>query len=95
MVDESCMRALQLDPTGATQFHSSSTNGVAQHAAIYDVQLILGGVATPMTMRIDPLAMMATALINQPFEGILGRDVLARFQFGWNGPGREVRISYL
>lgn len=94
MVDESCMRTLQLEPTSATEFHSSSTNGVAQHAAVYDVQLILGGVATPSTLRVDPLAMTATALINQPFEGILGRDVLARLQFAWNGPGQEVRLSY-
>lgn len=94
MVDEACMRTLQLEPTGAAQFHSSSTNGVAQRAAVYDVQLILGGVATTSTLRVDPLAMMATALINQPFEGILGRDVLARLQFAWNGPGQEVRLSY-
>jgi predicted aspartyl protease len=94
MVDESCMRSLQLEPTGATQFHSSSTNGVAQHAAVYDVQLTLGGVATASTLRVDPLPMMATALINQPFEGILGRDVLARLQLAWNGPGQEVRLSY-
>jgi hypothetical protein len=95
MVDESYMRTLQLDPTGATQFHSSSTNGVAQRAAMYDVHLVLGGVAGVNTLRFDPLAMMATALINQPFEGILGRDVLARLQLAWNGPGQEVRISYV
>jgi hypothetical protein len=88
------MRTLQLDPTGATQFHSSSTNGIAQRAAVYDVQLVLGGMAGINTLRIDPLAMMATALINQLFEGILGRDVLGRLQFAWNGPGQEVRISY-
>lgn len=94
MVDESCMRTLQLDPTGATLFHSSSTNGVAERAAIYDVRLILGGMATANTLRIDPLPMMATALINQPFEGILGRDVLARLQLAWNGPAQEVQLSY-
>ncbi|MFY9511082.1 MAG: aspartyl protease family protein [Rubrivivax sp.] len=94
LVDAAVMRSLQLTPTGATLYHSTSTNGVAQPCDIYDVQFILGGVATPSTLRIDPLAIMAPAFINHPFEGLLGRDVLGQLQVAWNGPGQTVRIEY-
>lgn len=88
------MRALELTPTGSTAYHSSSTNGVAHRCAVYDVQLVLGGIATPNTLRFDPLAMMATAFINHSYAGLLGRDVLNRVQLGWNGPAKLLRIEY-
>jgi len=94
LVDEAWMRSLQLTPTGATSYHSTSTNGVAQPCHVYDVQLTLGGVATPNTLRIDPVAVMATAFINHPFDGLLGRDVLRHLHVGWNGPGQTIRIDY-
>lgn len=94
MVDEALMRTLQLSPTSATEFHSPSTSGVAQTCNVYDVQMVLGGIATPNTLRIDPLAMMANSFINHAFDGLLGRDVLARLVIAWNGPGQTVRMDY-
>ncbi len=94
LVDAALMRALQLTPTGATSYHSSSTHGVAQTCEVYDVQLVLGGMATANTFRIDPLEIMAVPFINQPFEGLLGRDVLGKLQLGWNGPTQLLRIDY-
>lgn len=89
------MRTLQLTPTSSTLFHSTSTKGVALECDEYDVQLILGGIANANTLRLEPLSVMATALINQPFQGLLGRDVLNRMQLGWNGPAQSVTIDYV
>ena len=94
LVDEAVMRTLQLTPTSATSYHSSSTNGIAQQCDVYDVSMVLGGQATANSLRIDPLAVMATAFINHPFDGLLGRDVLAKLQMGWSGPSQSLTLSY-
>jgi hypothetical protein len=94
LVDEALMRTLQITPTSVTSYHSSSTSGIAQQCNVYDVSLVLGGVATTNSLRIDPLPVMATAFINHPFEGLLGRDVLSRLQMAWSGPMQSLTLSY-
>jgi hypothetical protein len=61
---------------------------------VYDVSLVLGGLATVSSLGIDPLPVMATAFINHPFEGLLGRDVLSRVQMAWRGPTQSLTLSY-
>ena len=94
MIDEGVMLSLQLTPTSATEYHSSSTNGVSLPCNVYDVQLFLGGMGRPNTLRIDPLPVMATPFINQAFQGLLGRDVLNQLQLAWKGPQRTLRLEY-
>ena len=94
MIDEAVMLSLQLTPTSATEYHSSSTQGVAQPCNVYDVQLFLGGMGRPNTLRIDPLPIMATPFINQAFQGLLARDVLNRLEMVWRGPQRVIRLDY-
>ncbi len=94
MVDDSIMRTLQLTPTSAAQFHSASSNGLAQSCDVFDVSVLLGGTGRPTAMRFDPLPILATAFINHPSQGLLGRDVLNHLQLEWNGPGTLLTISY-
>ena len=94
MIDEGVMLSLQLTPTSATEYHSSSTHGVSLPCNVYDVQLFLGGMGRPNTLRIDPLPVMATPFINQTFQGLLGRDVLNQLQLAWKGPQRTLRLEY-
>jgi gag-polyprotein putative aspartyl protease len=94
LVDEALMRTLQITPTSVTSYHSSSTSGIAQQCSVYDVSLVLGGVATVNSLCIDPLPVMATAFINHPFEGLLGRDVLSRLQMAWSGRTQSLTLSY-
>lgn len=94
LLDDATMRTLQIPPTGSARYHSSSTNGVAQQCDQYDVSLVLGGIATLNTLRIDPLPVIGTAFINHPFSGLLGRDVLSRLQMAWNGPGQILELIY-
>lgn len=94
LLDEQLMRSLGLTPTGSTQWHSSSTNGVAQRCGVYDVRLVLGGIGTPDTFTVDPLQVIAPPFINHGYQGLLGRDVLSRVQLGWNGPTNSLTISY-
>lgn len=94
LIDEGVMRTLQLTPTSATSYHSSSTGGVPQDCDMYDVQLFLGGMATSNNLQIDPIPVMANSFINQPFDGLLGRDVLNRIRLSWNGPARSLHLEY-
>jgi hypothetical protein len=94
LLDEGLMRSLQLTPTGATSYHSSSTNGIAQNCDVYDVALFLGGMGKPHSLRFDPVPVMATPFINQPFEGLLGRDVLNRIHLVWKGPAGTLVLEY-
>lgn len=94
LIDDAIMRSLQLPPTGSARYHTSSTNGVAQHCDQYDVSLVLGGLATPNTLTVDPLAVIGVPFINHPFDGLLGRDVLSRVQMSWNGPTQVLELVY-
>ncbi len=94
MVDAAVMRGLQIPPSGAADFHSASSSGLTQHCEVHDVVLILGGAGRPTALRFDPIGIMATELINQPFYGLLGRDVLNHLRLSWNGPSGELVIAY-
>ena len=94
MVDDALMRTLQLNPTGATRFHSASSAASGDDCDLYDVQLFIGGMATPNTLKLGPLPIMARGFINQPFSGLLGRDVLNRVHMAWRGPAGKLVLSY-
>ena len=87
------MRSLGLDPGGWEEVHTVLGQGVATDFATYSVSPVLGGQATQNTRRFE-IQIGGQAFINQPVDGLLGRDVLNFCRLGWNGPGRELRIEY-
>lgn len=95
MIDEGVMRALALPASGITDYDSASTNGISDKCALYDIELIIGGQATDKTWRINPLQVMGNSFINQPFDGLLGRDVLDRAQLEYNGMTRRCTLIYV
>lgn len=92
-VDEMHMRSLNLEPRSWGQVHDLSTKGVAQDFNAYEVSLVLGGAATPNTRRFE-LLIGGRSFDNQPFDGLLGRDILNQCQMGWRGPARILRLDY-
>ncbi|WP_457329245.1 aspartyl protease family protein [Rhizobacter sp. P5_C2] len=87
-LDDSIIRTLGLDAKGGALVHTASTDGVARSCDVYDVRLYINGLHGPDTWHIDPLEVLATPLLNQPFQALLGRDVLMRARFtldGWAG----------
>ncbi len=93
-VDEGVMRTLQLQPTSTAGYHSASTQGVAQRCNVFDVGLSIGSTAHNNLWRLDPIQVMANPFINQPHQGLLGRDVLGRLQLHWNGPAQRLVLNY-
>lgn len=93
-LDDQVTRGLALERRGESMFHSSSTKGVPERCHEYDVSLVLGGITTPNTWRIEMLNVMGHPFLNNSHQGVLGRDVLDRLQFAWNGPARLMVLSY-
>jgi hypothetical protein len=88
------MRSLGLEPTGVTLYTSATTGGVPKECHLYDIELVLGGIAKPNTWRLDPLQVMGDTFINEPFQGLLGRDVLNQCQLDYNGRTGTVTLYY-
>lgn len=73
--------------------HDLNSKGVAQEFNAYDVSLVLGGPATDNSRRFS-IPIGGQSFDNQPFDGLLGRDVLNLCNLGWRGPGQTLRIDY-
>jgi hypothetical protein len=92
-IDEMHMRSLGLDPRSWEEVHTVQSKGVPQEFPAYEVSLVLGGFSTPNTRRFE-LLIGGQPFINQPFDGLLGRDVLNQCRLGWRGPARNLRFEY-
>lgn len=68
-------------------------DGVEEKVPAYEVCLILGGVGTHLTKRIETLV-ACRDFKDEPHDGLLGRNELRLLQMGWNGPLETVRLSY-
>lgn len=68
-------------------------DGVEEEQPAYEVSLILGGIATPLTKRLETL-FGAKDFKDEPHDGLLGRNELRLLKLVWNGPSGSVSVSY-
>jgi hypothetical protein len=47
----------------------------------------------PYARRFE-LLIVGRSFDNQPFDGLLGRDVLNQCHLGWRGPAQTLRLEY-
>lgn len=92
-IDEMHMRSLELEPRSWEEVHTVQSKGVPVEFPAYEVSLVLGGLSTANTRRFE-LLIGGQSFINQPFDGLLGRDVLNQCRLGWHGPARKLRFEY-
>lgn len=92
-VDEMHMRSLGLAPRSWEEVHTVQSKGVAIDFPAYEVSVTVGGLATINSRRFE-LLIGGQPFINQPFDGLLGRDVLNFCRLGWHGPARKLRFEY-
>ncbi|MFM8900532.1 MAG: retropepsin-like aspartic protease [Burkholderiales bacterium] len=92
-IDEMHMRSLGLEPRSWEEVHTVQSKGIPIDFAAYEVSLVLGGLATVNSRRFE-LLIGGQSFINQPFDGLLGRDILNQCRLGWHGPGRNLRFEY-
>ena len=94
-VDESLITPLAINPIGATQIHTPSTNGNPQHCFQYDVMLFIPP-AGPGEMGhiVESLPVTAINLSNQGIHGLIGRDVLEKCVLVYNGTLNLYTLSF-
>lgn len=94
LVDTSLIAPLGLNPTGVAMGHTPSTKGVAQRFDQFDLQLYLRGSGPGEGWVVDPVPVMATSFVNQSVQGLIGRDILDRSLFIYNGKVRQYTLAY-
>ena len=83
----------QLGLTPRSWIDVETANGIEEDQPAYDIGLVLGGFGTANAKRFETL-IGAKEFPDMPFDGLLGRDILAHIQLAWNGPSASLRIQY-
>ena len=82
-VDPVCLASLGLGPTGQVQIHTPSTGSTPQLRNQYDVSIIL--IHPNLVLQIHEQPAIASTLQTQGIQALIGRDVLARCLFVYDG----------
>jgi aspartyl protease len=93
-VDPSVVRALNLQPTGSVSIITPSTGSTPYQTDEYDVGLYLPGPTAPAL--VFPTIPVITAHLwhAQGFHALIGRDILDRCLFVYNGDMQLFTLAY-
>src|ERR1035438_4967701 len=86
-IDPSVLTTLGLTPTGSVTVNTPSTGSSPHTADQYDVSLMIpSGTTTQPALVVQNLAVMCAELLAaQGFHALVGRDILSRCLFAYNG----------
>jgi len=86
---------LSLTPTGKVSLTTPSTGATPHDADQYDVGLILPAAtgAPPLILRTIPVV-SSYLLVAQGFHALIGRDILDRCLFVYNGDARLFTLAF-
>lgn len=93
-VDPTLVLPLGLSPTGSCQMQTPSTAGNAVTCNLYDVSLYIPGNAGTQGFLIEALPVLETSLSAQGIDGLIGRDVIDRCTFVYNGSAGMYTLAY-
>ncbi|HZF12839.1 MAG TPA: hypothetical protein VFE33_28965 [Thermoanaerobaculia bacterium] len=84
-VDPSVLLGLKLTPTGSVSVNTPSTGATPHEAEQFDVALVIPAPSgQPLVFQTIPVV-SAELLIAQGFHALIGRDILDRCFFAYNG----------
>jgi len=93
-VDPSIIKSLGLIPTGTTYIQTPSTGAAPHLANQYDVLLGVTYQHAPEVLIFEALPVIESALIQQGFHVLLGRDVLGKCLFIYNGQEAYFSLAF-
>lgn len=95
-VDPSVLTILGLSPTGSVTVNTPSTGNQPHVADQYDVSLLIpGALATHAPLTVPNLPVMCAELLTaQGFHALIGRDILSRCLFSYNGAMGLFTLAY-
>lgn len=91
-VDPSCLTALGLAPTGQVPIHTPSTAGTPHTCDQYDISLML--IHPRLQLTLHALPVIASNLTAQGIQALIGRDVLARCLFVYDGAAGLFSLAF-
>jgi len=93
-VDPSVLQALSLTPTGSVSVNTPSTGTTPHIADQYDVALIIPpGTGAPLIFQTIPVV-SSELLTAQGFHALIGRDILDKCFFVYNGGVGLFTLAY-
>lgn len=93
-IDPTLIAPLGLTQTGMIPIHTPSTGGVPVMCPQYDVALYIPSGSAQPVWTIPALPITASSFAGQGIAGLLGRDVLEKAVFIYNGTIKQFIISY-
>lgn len=95
-IEPAVVQALGLTPTGSIPIHTPSTAGTPHVAQQYDVGLVIPGAeAADPELFFDTVPVTGTELLDgQGFHALIGRDILSRCFFVYNGTRGFFTLAY-
>ena len=92
-VDPACIARLGLVPTGQAIIHTPSTGDRPHPCAQYDVSIVLLHPGVTLTIPVVPVIEAALSR-TQGFQALIGRDVLARCLFVYDGASETFSLAF-
>jgi hypothetical protein len=92
-LDPSVLTALNLTPTGRVNINTPSTGTMPHEADQYDIGMIIPWQGGPLVLPTIP-AVSSELLAVQGFHALIGRDILARCFFAYNGGISAFTLAY-
>lgn len=91
-IDRQLVAALNLEPSGTIDVHTPSTTSVPDKVPTYEVSMII-------PCRDEQHQLLATTVnmrdfSSQGFDGLLGRDILAKGRLFYSGPDNCYYLSF-
>jgi hypothetical protein len=93
-IDPTILGRLGLSPTGSVPVHTPSTKGAPQLCDQYDVSLRLSATDPNNALVRTVLPVIASDLLIQGFEVLLGRDILSRCLLMYDGLNGLFSFAY-
>lgn len=91
-VDPGVLRSLELVPTGRVPIRTPSTGNQAHECDQYDIMLMI--LHPKLSLRLQTMPVIESHLVNQGFEVLIGRDVLERCLFVYDGVNHSFSLAY-
>ena len=91
-IDPGCLSFLGLQPTGQTVVHTPTTGGTPHPCNQYDVSIMLLHPGLTLTFGVVPV--IASDLSLQGIDALVGRDILVRCLFVYDGPANMFSLAF-
>lgn len=93
-VDPSVLQTLSIPSRGTSPMNTPSAGDKPQTVNLYDIGLGIQGHTAP-ALIFETVQVAGTELLkSQGFHVLIGRDILSRCVFHYNGPGNQIIVSY-